>query len=84
MPLYVVHLSAAEALEKITEAVKDLYVKVLFEILVGVTVLFGVMVAMVFLDWRLMLIVLLLVAPFFINLNSYKGLIAEKAKEAVA
>lgn len=28
------------------------------------------------------IIVLLLVAPFFINLNSYKGLIAEKAKEA--
>jgi ATP-binding cassette subfamily B multidrug efflux pump len=44
-----------------TEAVKDLYVKVLFEILVGVTVLFGVMVAMLWLDWRLMLIVLLLV-----------------------
>jgi ATP-binding cassette subfamily B protein/ATP-binding cassette subfamily C protein/ATP-binding cassette subfamily B multidrug efflux pump len=44
-----------------TEAVKDLYVKVLFEILVGVTVLFGVVVAMLWLDWRLMLIVLLLV-----------------------
>ena len=44
-----------------TEAVKDLYVKVLFEILVGVTVLFGVLVAMLWLDWRLMLIVLLLV-----------------------
>jgi uncharacterized protein involved in outer membrane biogenesis len=28
------------------------------------------------------IIVLLLVAPFFIDLNSYKGLIAEKAKEA--
>ncbi|MDY0870804.1 AsmA family protein [Dongia rigui] len=28
------------------------------------------------------IIVLALVAPFFINLNSYKGLIAEKAKEA--
>ncbi|WP_374384980.1 AsmA family protein, partial [Dongia sp.] len=28
------------------------------------------------------IIVLLLVAPFFINLNSYKGLISEKAKEA--
>jgi ATP-binding cassette, subfamily B, multidrug efflux pump len=44
-----------------TEAVKDLYVKVLFEILVGVTVLFGVVVAMLWLDWRLMLVVLLLV-----------------------
>ncbi len=28
------------------------------------------------------IVVLLLVAPFFINLNSYKGLITEKAKEA--
>ena len=44
-----------------TEAVKDLYVKVLFEILVGVTVLIGVAVAMLWLDWRLMLIVMLLV-----------------------
>ncbi len=33
----------------------------LFELLVGVTVLFGVVVAMLWLDWRLMLIVLLLV-----------------------
>src|SRR4030095_6409185 len=44
-----------------TEAVKDLYTKVLFEILLGLTVLFGVVVAMLWLDWRLMLIVLLLV-----------------------
>ncbi|MFO1323675.1 MAG: ABC transporter transmembrane domain-containing protein [Burkholderiales bacterium] len=44
-----------------TEAVKELYTKVLFEALVGVTVLFGVVVAMLVLDWRLMLIVLLLV-----------------------
>jgi ATP-binding cassette subfamily B protein/ATP-binding cassette subfamily C protein/ATP-binding cassette subfamily B multidrug efflux pump len=44
-----------------TEAVKELYTKVLFELLVGVTVLFGVVVAMLWLDWRLMLIVLLLV-----------------------
>lgn len=44
-----------------TEAVKDLYTKVLFELLLGLTVLFGVVVAMLWLDWRLMLIVLLLV-----------------------
>ncbi len=44
-----------------TEAVKQLYTKVLFEILLGLTVLFGVVVAMLWLDWRLMLIVLLLV-----------------------
>ena len=44
-----------------TEAVKELYTKVLFELLVGLTVLFGVVVAMLWLDWRLMLIVLLLV-----------------------
>lgn len=44
-----------------TEAVKQLYTQVLFEVLVGATVLFGVMVAMLWLDWRLMLLVLLLV-----------------------
>ena len=44
-----------------TEAVKQLYTQVLFEVLVGLTVLFGVMVAMLWLDWRLMLLVLLVV-----------------------
>lgn len=44
-----------------TEAVKQLYTQVLFEMLVGLTVLFGVVIAMLWLDWRLMLIVLLLV-----------------------
>jgi ATP-binding cassette, subfamily B, multidrug efflux pump len=44
-----------------TEAVKELYTKALFEALVGLTVLFGVAAAMLWLDWRLMLIVLLLV-----------------------
>ena len=44
-----------------TEAVKQLYTQVLFEVLVGLTVLFGVVVAMLWLDWRLMLLVLLLV-----------------------
>ncbi len=44
-----------------TEAVKELYTKALFEVMVGLTVLFGVAAAMLWLDWRLMLIVLLLV-----------------------
>ncbi|MFO1412667.1 MAG: ABC transporter transmembrane domain-containing protein [Burkholderiales bacterium] len=44
-----------------TESVKELYTKALFEVMVGLTVLFGVAVAMLWLDWRLMLIVLLLV-----------------------
>ncbi len=44
-----------------TEAVQQLYTKVLFEVLLGATVLFGVIVAMLWLDWRLMLIVLLLI-----------------------
>jgi len=44
-----------------TEAVRDLYTKVLFELLVGLTILAGVAIAMLLLDWRLMLIVFLLV-----------------------
>lgn len=44
-----------------TEAVKQLYVQVLFEILQGLTVLAGALVAMAWLDWRLMLIVAALV-----------------------
>jgi ATP-binding cassette subfamily B protein/ATP-binding cassette subfamily C protein/ATP-binding cassette subfamily B multidrug efflux pump len=44
-----------------TEAVKRLYAQVLFEVLVGLTVLLGVMVAMLWLDWRLLLLLLVLV-----------------------
>ena len=44
-----------------TEAVKTLYIQVLFAILDSVIVLVGTMIAMAFLDWRLMLIVLALV-----------------------
>lgn len=44
-----------------TEAVKDLYTKVLFEVLYGATVLLGVIIAMLWLDWRLLLVLLLLV-----------------------
>jgi ATP-binding cassette subfamily B protein/ATP-binding cassette subfamily C protein/ATP-binding cassette subfamily B multidrug efflux pump len=44
-----------------TEAVKTLYIQVLFVILDSSIVLVGTMVAMAYLDWRLMLIVLCLV-----------------------
>ncbi len=44
-----------------TEAVKTLYIQVLFVILDSSIVLFGTMIAMAWLDWRLMLIVLALV-----------------------
>jgi ATP-binding cassette, subfamily B, multidrug efflux pump len=43
-----------------TEQVRQLFTQVLFEVLYGVTVLFGVVLAMAWLDWRLMLIMLLL------------------------
>ena len=41
-----------------TEAVKQLYTQVMFEVLYGATVLFGVIVAMLWLDWRLLAILL--------------------------
>ncbi len=44
-----------------TEAVKTLYIQVLFVILDSTIVLVGTMIAMAYLDWRLMLIVLCLV-----------------------
>jgi len=44
-----------------TEAVKTLYIQVLYVLLDNSIVLIGTMVAMAWLDWRLMLIVLLLV-----------------------
>ena len=43
-----------------TEKIRELYQQVLFEVLQGLTVLAGAIVAMAWLDWRLMLIVLLL------------------------
>ncbi|MFO1314410.1 MAG: ABC transporter transmembrane domain-containing protein [Burkholderiales bacterium] len=59
-----------------TEAVRQLYTKVLFELLVGLTVLFGVVVAMLWLDWRLMLIVLLLVPATVAIVVGYQRLSA--------
>jgi len=43
-----------------TEQIRQLYQQVLFEVLQGLTVLAGAIVAMAWLDWRLMLIVLML------------------------
>jgi ATP-binding cassette subfamily B protein/ATP-binding cassette subfamily C protein/ATP-binding cassette subfamily B multidrug efflux pump len=65
-----------------TEAVKDLYTKVLFEILVGLTVLFGVCVAMLWLDWRLMLIVMLLVPATVAIVVAYQRLSAAAVTRA--
>lgn len=48
-----------------TEAVKSLYVQVLFVMLDSVIMLLGMMVTMALLDWRLMLIVALLVPAVF-------------------
>ncbi|MCC6193944.1 MAG: ATP-binding cassette domain-containing protein [Burkholderiales bacterium] len=59
-----------------TEAVRQLYTTVLFEILLGLTVLFGVAVAMLLLDWRLMLIVLLLVPATIAIVWGYQRLSA--------
>jgi ATP-binding cassette subfamily B protein/ATP-binding cassette subfamily C protein/ATP-binding cassette subfamily B multidrug efflux pump len=65
-----------------TEAVKDLYTKVLFELLLGMTVLFGVVVAMLWLDWRLMLIVLLLVPATAVIVWGYQRLSAAAVTRA--
>jgi ATP-binding cassette subfamily B protein/ATP-binding cassette subfamily C protein/ATP-binding cassette subfamily B multidrug efflux pump len=43
-----------------TEQIRQLYQQVLFEVLQGITVLAGAIVAMAILDWRLMLIVVML------------------------
>lgn len=44
-----------------TEQIRRLYVQALFEMLQGATILLGAIVAMAWLDWRLMLIVLMLI-----------------------
>ena len=60
-----------------TESIKQLYTQVLFEALVGLTVLFGVVMAMLWLDWRLMLIVLLLVPATAVIVWGYQRLSAD-------
>jgi ATP-binding cassette subfamily B protein/ATP-binding cassette subfamily C protein/ATP-binding cassette subfamily B multidrug efflux pump len=57
-----------------TEAVKQLYVQVLFEMLQGLTVLIGAVLAMAWLDWRLMLIVLTLIPATVLIVWGYQRL----------
>ena len=59
-----------------TEAVKTLYVQVLFVMLDSVIVLAGAMLAMLWLDWRLMLIVALLVPAVVLIVALYQRLSA--------
>jgi ATP-binding cassette, subfamily B, multidrug efflux pump len=59
-----------------TESVKTLYVQVLFVMLDSVIVLFGAMVAMLWLDWRLMLIVATLVPAVVLIVTLYQRLSA--------
>ena len=59
-----------------TEAVKTLYVQVLFVMLDSVIVLAGALVAMLWLDWRLMLIVALLVPAVVLIVTGYQRLSA--------
>jgi len=57
-----------------TEQVRQLFTQVLFEVLYGVTVLFGVVLAMAWLDWRLMLIMLLLLPATALIVLGYQRL----------
>jgi ATP-binding cassette subfamily B protein/ATP-binding cassette subfamily C protein/ATP-binding cassette subfamily B multidrug efflux pump len=59
-----------------TEAVKTLYVQVLFVILDSLIVLTGAMLAMLWLDWRLMLIVAMLVPAVALIVVLYQRLSA--------
>jgi len=59
-----------------TEAAKTLYVQVLFVMLDSVIVLTGAMIAMVWLDWRLMLIVATLVPAVLLIVAGYQKLSA--------
>src|SRR3982751_1049550 len=59
-----------------TEAVKGLYVQVLFVILDSLILLTGAMVAMLWLDWRLMLIVATLVPAVALIVFAYQRLSA--------
>ncbi|HVE89712.1 MAG TPA: ABC transporter transmembrane domain-containing protein [Burkholderiaceae bacterium] len=59
-----------------TEQIRQLYVQVMFEMLQGVTVLLGAVVAMAWLDWRLMLIVLTLIPATALIVIGYQRLSA--------
>ncbi len=67
-----------------TEAVKSLYIQVLFAILDSLIVLVGTMAAMAWLDWRLMLIVLALVPAVVAIVFLYQRLSAPAVTRARA
>jgi ATP-binding cassette subfamily B multidrug efflux pump len=67
-----------------TEAVKTLYIQVLFAILDSLIVLIGTMAAMAWLDWRLMLIVLALVPAVVAIVFLYQRLSAPAVTRARA
>ena len=67
-----------------TEAVKTLYIQVLFAILDSLIVLIGTMIAMAWLDWRLMLIVLALVPAVVAIVFLYQRLSAPAVTKARA
>ncbi|HSN70536.1 MAG TPA: ABC transporter ATP-binding protein, partial [Steroidobacteraceae bacterium] len=59
-----------------SEQIRQLYVQVLFEMLQGITVLIGSVIAMAWLDWRLMLVVLTLVPATIVIVWGYQRLSA--------
>jgi ATP-binding cassette subfamily B protein/ATP-binding cassette subfamily C protein/ATP-binding cassette subfamily B multidrug efflux pump len=65
-----------------TEQIRQLYVQVLFEMLQGVTVLTGAVIAMAWLDWRLMLIVLTLIPATVGIVVGYRRLSANAVMRA--
>ncbi|KQQ88094.1 ABC transporter ATP-binding protein [Massilia sp. Leaf139] len=67
-----------------TEAVKTLYIQVLFVLLDSSIVLVGTMIAMAWLDWRLMLIVLALLPAVLIIVWLYQRLSAPAVTRARA
>jgi len=67
-----------------TEAVKTLYIQVLFAILDSLIVLVGTLIAMAWLDWRLMLIVLALVPGVVAIVFLYQRLSAPAVTRARA
>ena len=67
-----------------TEAVKTLYIQVLFAMLDSLIVLVGTMIAMAWLDWRLMLIVLALVPAVVLIVFLYQRLSAPAVTRARA
>ncbi|HKO68817.1 MAG TPA: ABC transporter transmembrane domain-containing protein [Burkholderiaceae bacterium] len=57
-----------------TEQIRQLYVQVLFEMLQGLSVLLGAVAAMAWLDWRLMLIVMMLIPATVLIVLGYQRL----------